>query len=228
MKSIFFDTGPIISLVMSRLVWILPKLKEQYGGTFYITPAVKLELVDRPLTVKRFQFEALQVAKLIKDGVLTVYTEVPQKKVKELQTLANSAFSIKNKKMDIIQEGELQAVVTALQVKADAVVIDERTLRLYIENYPEMEKLLERRSRKDVVADIKLMKQFSDMLEGIKIIRSIELVGAAFKMGLLDSYIPEQKGGKKLLLNSILWATKYNGCAVTEYEIEEVKKSLLK
>jgi len=32
-KALFFDTGPIITLVMSRMVWILPELKKKYGGT---------------------------------------------------------------------------------------------------------------------------------------------------------------------------------------------------
>ena len=48
-KAIFFDAGPIISLVMSRLGWILPLLKKKYGGKFYITPAVSMELIERPL-----------------------------------------------------------------------------------------------------------------------------------------------------------------------------------
>ena len=55
-KVLFFDAGPIISLVMSRMWWVLPKLKKEFGGTFYITPAVKFELVERPLQTKRFAF----------------------------------------------------------------------------------------------------------------------------------------------------------------------------
>ena len=83
-KSLFFDTGPIISLVMSRLIWILPKLKEKFQGNFYITPAVKYELVDRPIGVKRFEFEALQTMKLINDGVLEIYDDIPDKEVTNL------------------------------------------------------------------------------------------------------------------------------------------------
>ena len=109
-KILFFDAGPIISLVMSRLAGILPELKKQFGGTFYITPAVKYELVDRPINVKRFEFEALQTLKLITDGVLEVYDKVPQKKVARLRTLANGAFRIKNKPIDIVQSGELESL----------------------------------------------------------------------------------------------------------------------
>ena len=30
-KILFFDAGPVISLVMSRLPWILPELKRKFG-----------------------------------------------------------------------------------------------------------------------------------------------------------------------------------------------------
>ena len=226
-KILFFDAGPVISLVMSRLPWILPELKKKFGGKFYITPAVQNELVERPLSVKRYEFEALQVMKFIREGILEVYTNVPQKKVEELKTLANSSFSIRGKSMDIIQSGEMESVAAALQLNA-AVVMDERTLRLFIENSPELQGILEYRFSSKIQADKIKIKQFSASLQGIPIIRSTELVGVAYKMGLLDGFIPPGKDGKDTLLDSVLWATKYNGCAITEQEIEELKEYLMK
>ncbi|MDO8656046.1 MAG: hypothetical protein Q7K45_02305 [Nanoarchaeota archaeon] len=226
-KILFFDAGPIISLVMSRVAWILPELKKKFGGKFYITPAVQKELVERPLSVKRYEFEALQVMKFIREGVLEVYTNVPQKKVQELQLLANTSFSIAGKSMDIIQSGEMESVASALQLKA-AVVMDERTLRLFIENSLELQGILEYRFSSKIQADKIKIKQFSASLQGIPIIRSTELVGIAYKLGLLDGFIPPGKGGKDTLLDAVLWATKYNGCAITEQEIEEIKNYLLK
>ncbi len=226
-KVIFFDTGPIISLVMSRLVWIIPKLKEKFGGKFHITPAVRRELIERPMKVKRFQFEALQVLKLIREGVLEIYKDIPYKQAKELEKLADTSFKFKNKTLDIIQSGEMEAVSSALKMGAEAVVMDERTLRLFIENSSEMEKLLEFRFKRDVIPDPKKIKQFSQQLQKVKIIRSIELVGVAYKLGILDDYIPKLKEGKKILLDAVLWGTKFNGCAVTGHEIEEIKKHLL-
>ena len=104
MKAIFFDAGPIISLVMSRLWWVLPALKKKFGGNFYITPAVRFELVERPLQTKRFAFEALQVMKLIRDGTLEVYDNIPQKKVANLIKIANSSFKIKNKQWTLFRK----------------------------------------------------------------------------------------------------------------------------
>ncbi|NQV91528.1 hypothetical protein HQ489_03560 [Candidatus Woesearchaeota archaeon] len=226
-KVLFFDAGPIISLVMSRMWWLLPKLKEQFGGKFYITPAVKFELIDRPLQTKRFAFEALQVMKLIREGTLEVYTNVPEKKVGQLIKLANSTFKIKGKSMDIIQEGEVQSVACALELNAP-LVMDERTLRLFIENGKEMKSLLEHRFHKTVVADNSKIDLFQSQLKDVTIIRSAELVSVAYKLGLLDLYVPKKKAGRSVLIDSMLWAVKFSGCAVTEHEIDEIKNELLR
>lgn len=227
-KALFFDTGPIITLVMSRLVWILPELKKKYGGKFYITPSVKRELVTRPMDIKRFEFEALQALKLIKEGVLEVYEDIPEKEVSRLHLLANSSFKLDNQNMEVVQSGEIESVVCALKAGAEAIIMDERTLRLFIENNKEMKALLERRFQKTISVDAEKMKQFSKELGSIKIIRSIELIGVAYKMGLLDSFTPEQKNGRERLVDAVLWTAKYNGAAVTEHEVEEIKDFLLK
>ncbi|HLC80638.1 MAG TPA: hypothetical protein VJG31_02605 [Candidatus Nanoarchaeia archaeon] len=227
-KALFFDTGPIITLVMSRLVWILPKLKKQFGGKFYITPAVKRELVTRPMDIKRYEFEALEALKLIKDGILEVYDDVPEKEVARLHALANSSFKLDNQNMEVVQSGEIESVVCALDAEAEAMIMDERTMRLFIENNKEMKALLERRFNKTVSIDKENMNNFSKELGGIKIIRSIELIGVAYKMGLLDTYLPTQKDGRQTLVEAVLWAAKYNGAAVTEHEVEEIRDFLLK
>ncbi|MDP3990410.1 MAG: hypothetical protein Q8Q01_04360 [archaeon] len=227
-KHLFFDAGPIITLIMSRLGWILPELKKKYGGSFYITPAVKFELIDRPLTIERFQFEALQVSKLIREGTLEVYNDVPEEQISQLIYLANNSFKIQNRPMDVIQEGEIQSVVAALKTGADAVVMDERTLRLFIEDNRNLRSLLEKRFRTKVESDQKLMDQFSNILKNIKIIRSVELVSVAYKLGLLDSYLPQNgKGSKRILLEAVLWNTKFNGAAVTGHEVKEIIDTLM-
>lgn len=72
MKSLVFDTGPIISMTMNNLLWLLEPLKSKFNGEFYITESVRRELVDRPLQTKKFKFEALQVLKYISKDVLKV------------------------------------------------------------------------------------------------------------------------------------------------------------
>jgi hypothetical protein len=226
MKALFFDAGPIITIVMSRLTDLLPKLKASFGGKFYITPAVKKELVDHPLNTKRFEFEALEVMKLLREGTLEIYDKIPVTKVKMLTKLANTSFKIKNKTMDIVQAGEMESVAAALET-GSILVIDERTLRLFIEDAGKMEKLLEHRFKRDVTSSSTKLQDFQQQFKKLTIIRSIELICVGFKMGLLDSYIPKQKHGRAMVLDAALWSAKYNGCAVTPHEIAEIKQFLV-
>ncbi len=72
MKVIVFDTGPIISLTTNNLLGLLTNLKEKYKGSFYITGAIRRELIERPLETKKFKFEALQVIRCVGADVLEV------------------------------------------------------------------------------------------------------------------------------------------------------------
>ena len=54
MKSLVFDSGPIISLATNNLLWVLEPLKNKFNGKFFITQAVKGEIVERPLETKKF------------------------------------------------------------------------------------------------------------------------------------------------------------------------------
>ena len=227
-RIIFFDTGPIITLIMSRLEWILPELKKKFGGKFYITPAVKKELITRPMDIKRFEFEALQAMKLLRDGVLEVYENIPLKDISRLNNLANNSFKVDDKPMDVVQSGELESVACALKTNAAAIVMDERTLRLFIEDNVAMKSLLEHRFNKPITVDKEKIDQFSGEFSEITIVRSIELISVAYSMGLLDSYVPSMKNGRQILLDAVLWTAKYNGSAITEPEIKEIEKFLLK
>ncbi len=206
--------------------WLLPELKKQFGGKFYITPAVKFELIDRPLQIKRFKFEALQVIKFLRDGVLEVYEDVPQKEVAALKRVVNSAFKISNKSVDLIQEGEIESALSAIK-EGSSIVMDERTLRLLIESSKDVKSLLKRRFHKAVQVDEIKLKAFSSRFKTLNIVRSVELMSVAYKMKLFEDYVPTGKGGRDTLIDAFLWAAKTNGCAMTEHEIEEIKQSLL-
>ena len=54
MKYLILDAGPIISLTMNGLLWVLEKLKQDFDGEFIITPEIKQEVIDNPFRIKRF------------------------------------------------------------------------------------------------------------------------------------------------------------------------------
>src|SRR3989344_3588176 len=111
MKSIVFDSGPIISLAMNNLLWLLDPLKQKFKGEFFIPEAVKAEIIDRPLTTKIFEFEALQVESLIRQETIKIISSSEiERLANHLGTLANSAFVAMGNPIKIVQYGEMQAL----------------------------------------------------------------------------------------------------------------------
>jgi len=222
MKNIIFDSGPIISLATNNLLWVLEELKKKYNGDFYITQAVKKEIVDRPLRGKKYKFEALQVIHLISNGTLKVHKDGVRKQTMDLLTLANNCFSIFGKAMSTVQYSEIEALALAIKLDSDALVIDERTLRWIIEKPEKIEKLLEMRVNKDVKINTAKLKKFGQLTKKVKIIRSTELVTRAFELGLLNKYLPKMPQAKKTLIEALLWGIKLNGCAISKEEIDKL------
>ncbi|MAG60318.1 hypothetical protein CL619_00880 [archaeon] len=229
-KVLLVDAGPIITLALSQLLWVLKPLKEKTGMTFYITPAVYSELVEKPQTIKRFQFEALHVQKLIREGVLTMYEKRISKQVtSSLTRLANNSFMIKEGPLEILQAGELETLALSIETKA-AMLMDERTLRLLIERPEGMKRLLEDRKRKKVKKNPKKLKEFQQLAGRPGIIRSIEVIAVAFELGLLDPYLPTEgdlSSRRETLLKAILWNAKYHGASVIDHEIDELIRGVL-
>src|SRR3989338_9554982 len=190
MKTIVFDTGPIISLTLNNLCHILDELKKKTDVVFYIPPKVKRELVDRSIETRKFKFEALQVLYHIKKGTIYVYDNKNlHPKAKYLLDLANSCYSIDRRNVEIVHYAEMQAVAAALILNAPVVVIDERTTRLLIEDPKRLHKILMHKLNPRVVPNMKNIGIFRNEMKNLKVIRSAEIVAIAYEKGLLDKYI---------------------------------------
>lgn len=226
MKALFFDSGPVISLAMNNLLWLLAPLKEKFSGEFYITPSVRHELVEKPLQIKRFEFEAVQIIKLIEQGVLKL-SAVNELEAKSIVSTANSSFTCKGKFLRIIQDAEIETLVLANESETKTAVVDERTVRLLLEDPESLRLLLEKRLHSPVRMQQNTIKKFQRSLADTKIIRSAELAASAFLLGLFDPMVPKVKTGKLLLLDAVLWGVKSSGCAITGQEIEDLKKLVL-
>ncbi len=225
MKTIVFDTGPIISLTMNNLLWILDALKDMGKANFYITESVKKELVDVPLNMtKRFKFEALQVLHYIENGTLEV---IDDDRIREtsskLLDLANRCYNAFGHDMKLVHEAEMSAIALYLEKEADAFVVDERTTRLLVENPRKLRHILRHNLHTKINENRAALRDFQKATKDVKIIRSVELATIAYEKGLLDKYIVNSQT-KETLLESVLWGVKMNGCAVSKKEIELIIK----
>lgn len=222
MKYLIFDAGPIISLTMNGLLGVLEKLKENFDGEFILTPNVKREVVDRPMKIKKYQWEAIQVRDLIDRGVLKycsdfISIEKLDRETKKISKIANSFLSSSKtgEKIKLIHEGEAACLAFASLCKCESViVIDERTTRLLTESPANLKKLMERKLHFPLKTDNSKLAEFKKF----KFIRSSELIYVAYKKGL----IPYKKD--KNTLDAILYSLKFKGTAISNEEIEEMKR----
>lgn len=230
MKGIVFDTGPVISLTLNNLLWLLDPLKKKFGGDFFICPGVYGELIKKPLTTKKFKFEALQILPYIVTDVLKLYKNEELSKItKELMHLANNSFLARGSPIKVVHLGEIEAIATAILTGAETLVIDERTTRTLIENPHAVSEHLQRKLHTHIDIDRDMLDKLKSRIEHIKVIRSFELVSIAYESGFLDRYmlesvesVPEVSNVKRAVLEGVLWAIKLSGCSVSRDEIYEV------
>lgn len=231
MRTLVFDTGPLISLTLNNLLWIVESLHEKFDGDFYITPEVYKELIERPLATKKYKFEALQILPLITRGIIKVSQPDEYKdKTDKLLELANSCLTAKGNHIRIVHMGEVEAMACALHLGADTIVIDERTSRVLIESPALLKQQLERKLHTSVSVEEDNLKELSKELSGLKVIRSFELVTVAYELGLLNMFAQEEERSvlpdiKKAVLEGVLWAVKLSGCSVKTDDIYSVLDS---
>lgn len=229
-KVLVFDTGPIISLTINNLLWVLNGLKEKFQGEFYITPAVYDELINKPLTTRKYKLEALQVLPYITKGTLKIYNNLPIIQIaKDIDELANHSFSIAGTDLQIVHKGEIEAVATAIFLKANAIVIDERTTRHLLENPEKIARHMEKTIHQPVLINWEKVDALKKMFGDLKVIRSVELITIAFEKGLLNMYIEDAQTKivpniRQAVLEGALWGAKLNGCSVKEDEINDILK----
>jgi len=224
MKTIVFDAGPIISLTMNNLLWILEPLKKISNAEFCITEQVKHELVDTPLNkTRKYMFEALQVLHYIENKTIEVIdNDAVRNQALHLLSIANNCFNAFGHNMQILHEAEMSAIALYLQKKADAFVVDEKTARLLMESPDRLHSIMKHKLHTKVEKNKENLNQFKKITRGIKVIRSVELVTLAYEKGFLDKYLSSMPSSRKTLLESVLWGVKLNGCAVSKREIEQI------
>ncbi len=218
MKKIVFDTSTLISLVTNDLLWVLKPLREKFNGEFLIPPSVKKELVDYPLKINRFKFEAVRIQSFIENGVLNLKERVD---ITNLLNSVNHIYSANNENIKILHYGEIEALALAVSNKADAYIVDERTMRWLIEDPEALRQLLESKLHTPVTMDISLIRNFKNFIKDVKVIRSTELVMVAYELGLLKELVTNKYGAKELV-DGVLWGLRLKGCAISTEEINDL------
>lgn len=220
MKFAVLDSGPIISLTLNGVLHTLELLRNKFPDVaFILTPQVKKEIIDKPMTIKKYELEAIKVQTLIAKRTILMSTDfVPnnqlEKETQRILNLSNSIVRADGKTVPIVQIGEASCLAFSNLCKCESViVIDERVTRLLTESPQNLKAIMERKLHMPISLSQKDLKEFKNF----KYIRSAELVYLAYKNGLYD-YKKD-----KLLLDALLYSLKYSGTSISSKEIDEIK-----
>ena len=222
-KAIIFDSSTLITFAMNGLLNELRGLKRIFKGSFVITKDVKRETIDKPLTIKRFEFEALKIKQLLDEGVLEMSSSLGvddaelSRKTNEVLEIANNTFAGGGKNIHIIDAGEasclaLSKILENRKIK-NVISVDERTTRMLGERPENLKKLLQKKLHTSITSK----KGNYGYFTGFRFIRSSELAYVAYKKGLV-----RLKNGP--VLDALLYAVKFKGCSISDAEINEIKK----
>jgi len=216
-KALIFDSSSIISLAMSSLLGMLQKLKNKFNGSFLVPYDVINESVIRPLGIKRFEFEAMMIKKLVDNGVLTV---VDGLHIGNLLDTANTIFKAKGSYIKIMHKGEIACIGLYKRLEGSnkiAFVVDERTTRMLCENPYNLKELLSSKLHTKVIMNEEKAKQFSN----INIIRSTELGLLALKYGFINDIVSDNV---KDTTEALLYSLRYHGCSISTREIKAARR----
>ena len=222
-KVIVFDSGTLINFAMNGILQEFKELKKIFKGKFLITREVKEEIIDRPMTIKRFELEALKIKELLEENTLELPSAlgIDEDKIsqmtKEILDVANNTFFGRDNPIHIIDSGEASCLALGKLLNERGIInvisADERTIRVLSEKPENLLELLQKKLHSQIRADRQNFKYF----QGFKFIRSSELVYIAYKKKIV-------KLKDKNVLDALLYAVKLNGCSISEEEINEIKK----
>jgi len=210
------DSSSIISLAMNCLSCILERLDLKVT----VTPTVYNEIITRPMNNRRYALEAYRIKRLIKEGTI-VTREADKTLTDQIMDQANLVYLIRKKPLEIIHEGEAEALALVKELGAEGFLIDERTTRLLLEDPEELKKVLEIRNHTRVDYRRGEFEKLKGMLPKVPIIRSAEVCAIAYEKGVLRDAVIDDDGR---LFDAVLSALKFSGCSITWDEIEEYKR----
>ncbi len=214
MSTFIVDSSSIISLASTCLLKVFEKFYER-GNRFLIPPWVYDEVVSKPLNIERFQFEGYRVKRLVDKGIIEVYNKRKiSKEAIQFSNYINRVFYAKNHPIKVIHPADAEGIFLTKKL-GDALIVDERNMRLVIEDPMKIKKILQNRLHTKVTVNKENLKKALSFVGKVPVLRSVDLVSIAWERNILDFQ------GNKNALKAMLLSLKFSGCAISFDEILE-------
>lgn len=222
MKAVI-DTGTMITLSGTCLMNVFKNFVKTNKIELMISSTIAQESVWNPIGNKKFALNAARIKYAISQQVVKTIPKDSQIsfEMEKILKIANHTFFTQNGPMAIIQAGEAEALALAKIHGAKAMFVDERTTRSLIENPQRLKQVLERRQDEAVRMNQENLDAIRGMFPNLKMFRSVDIIALAYEQDLFDHELDHGK----LELEAALYSAKFNGCAVSENEINEFVKS---
>lgn len=224
-KFIIADSSSLISLTDSCLGKVFYFLQKNLDLEFILPPSVVEEVINRPLSIKMkaYQLSAFNMKREVDKGVFMVVKAKTQKEAEEILKLTNNLFFVRGKPLHLVDMGEAEVIALANYLNGGYVLIDERTTRMLIEAPFSVKSHIEDEMNTSVLVNEENLRRFSNIVKGIRVIRSVELISLAYEHGFFKDYKEEDK-----VFKAALYRLRYSGCAVRFDEIETLAEELTK
>ncbi len=221
MPKIVCDSSSLISLADTCNAEALMFLKERTGAEFVIPPVVKEEIIGAPIKVKALEYSALRIRKLVEDGVLLVESAPGlQAKTSEILDSANSIYLVGGKPLRVLHEGEAEALALASPAAASALLVDEKTTRLVLEDPVKLKKVIEGEYAEKLVLDMPAYQKFRSLVPPMPIMRSAELLALAAKRGYFKQYGEYEEEA----FHASIYSLRMAGCSLAQEELKEYEE----
>jgi hypothetical protein len=224
MEDLFCDSSSLISLTGSCLDNVVYYLSDNFKLRFVIPPFVEYESITRPIAsdLKQYSFSAIKIKKLLKDKVIVKVDKDVQRKTERILYLTNNSLFVKGKPITLLQKGEAEMISLASELGVNNILIDERTTRMMIEAPFRMKEHMEKEFGVNIMVNNGNLREFSEMVRGMQVIRSSELLIVAFENGFFNDF----GDMKKDALQAALYKIKFSGCSISFDEISDYIKSV--
>jgi predicted nucleic acid-binding protein len=222
-KTVLCDSSSLISLTNSCFIDLLYFFTKRFSTQFIIAPSVEKEIIERPLSIsmKAYELSAMRMKKAIDDRALSEVNQDTLDKAKEIMDLANNMLFARSKPIHLVDIGEADIIALAKATDSDVILMDERTTRMLIEAPFRLKEHMESEMGITVMLNKRSFDDFKRIVEGMKVIRSSEIVSIAYKAGYFSTF---QNPGK--MLEASLYSLKYGGCSIGFNEIDQILDEL--
>ena len=218
-KDIICDASSLIALTESCFLWLLYDLNRKHGFRFLIPDMVEYECIRRPLNIKEYSMDAIRLEDAVNDGVLEVIRDEDiNSEMVKIMNFSNHLYYARGKPIHLVDRGEAAMIALADKYDIDLLLMDERTTRLLIEDPMSIKKHFENEFNVHIGVNETSLRELQSRLEGLKVIRSSEIITLGYRIGLFNKFQHIEKDA----LEAALYRVKFRGCSISFDEINEI------